>query len=337
MLKLTGDINFADGFFDTGFGVGSVIATGVNPYKSLKRSSDDFWIGNFECVCSDVSCLKGSHAKQFRISPAFLQHFQHFDLYNIANNHVMQHGSDAYREMQQNILSFGARYFGSNDKRSHTFEHQGKKISILGFSQRPGNFTTSPLYWAMPEYTEIAEQFKIIANDDFKIAYIHWGNEFINFPYNDQRLFAHWLIDLGFDLIVGMHPHVMQGFEVYKDKYIFYSLGNFVFNMSWEPTKYSVIVTVDLEGNIPCVGYEYVRLVDYFPKVVTDLEVPEPYRFTVLNNYLKQILENEIYYQKVFAGMAQYRMANRMDILKRMYKLSFNDFTSMFFDFIKRR
>lgn len=189
----------------------------------------------------------------------------------------------------------------------------------------------------MPEYTEIVEEFKIIRDSDFKIAYIHWGNEFINFPYNDQRQFAHWLIDLGFDLIVGMHPHVMQGFEVYNSKYIFYSLGNFVFNMAWKSTKYSTIVTVDLEEKIPCVGYEYVYLVDYFPKAIIESEVPEPYRFTVLNKYLEQMPENEIYYQKVFAGMSQYRKANRKDILKTMYKLSFCDFKSMIFDFIKRR
>ena len=69
MLRIVGDCNFTDGFFDTGFGVGSSIASGKNPFAKLDRNDEDYWIGNFECVCADCSNLVGTHAKQFRIAP----------------------------------------------------------------------------------------------------------------------------------------------------------------------------------------------------------------------------------------------------------------------------
>jgi len=74
MLKIVGDINFSDGFFDTGFGVGSRIKKGLNPFEYINRSSEDMWIGNCECVISDLSNKKGIYSNQFRISPSSLSH-----------------------------------------------------------------------------------------------------------------------------------------------------------------------------------------------------------------------------------------------------------------------
>lgn len=337
MLKILGDINFTDGFFDMGFGVGSVIKGGSDPFANLPRFIDDYWIGNFECVCSSVSNKKGTHANQFRIEPEYLAHVRHLDLYGVANNHVMQHGENAYNEMLEHISSFGASYFGTVNKRSHTFIHQGKSVSISGFNQRPENFSKNPLYWAMPNYKDIEKEFNSIRSSDFKIAYIHWGNEFISYPYSDQRFFAHWLIDVGFDLVIGMHPHVLQGFEKYHEKYIFYSLGNAVFNMAWEPTQYSALISVDLEKDHPQVSYQYIHLHNYFPELIDEANVPSKIRFDSLNALLTNLPENEIYYLQVFEAMDKYRKANRLDILKNMYKLSPKDLKSIVIDYIKRR
>ncbi len=340
MLKIVGDINFSDGYFDTGFGVGSTIKTGIDPFANLHREDGDYWIGNFECVCAELSNKSGAHAKQFRISPQDLKHFKHLDLYGVANNHVMQHGEAAYNEMLENIRAFSSECFGADKKRHHTFLHQGKNITIIGFNQRPENFCKAPLYWAMPEYSEIAKEYDCISDSDFKIAYIHWGNEFMNYPYNDQRQFAHYLIDLGFDLIVGMHPHVMQGFEIYKGKHIFYSLGNCVFNMAWEPTKYAIMLSVDLSEDIPQVDYNYLKLVNYFPQVVEENDVPPVWQLPNLNKLLnhKQLPENEKYYRKVFEFHSQHKKANRKKIISQsLFKLSFADVKTMMNDFISRK
>lgn len=173
MLRIVGDINFTDGFFDTGFGVGSSIATGNNPFCRLSRNKDDFWIGNFECVCSDESCQTGTHAKQFRISPECLKAVKHLNFYGVANNHVMQHGAEAYKRMVKYIESAGSLYAGTKEKPTTVFEHQGKKVAIVVFNQRPENFTKPPLYWALPEYKSLEQELKKYENCDYRIVYVH--------------------------------------------------------------------------------------------------------------------------------------------------------------------
>lgn len=334
MLKIVGDCNFADGFFDMGFGTGSSIKKGANPFQHIKeKGNTDFWMGNFECVCSDVSNKSGTEAKQFIITPKNSQSIKHLDFYGVANNHVMQHGVEAYQAMVNFLAKNGIRYAGTKDKKSTTFEHQGKKVSVTVFNQRPENFTKPPLYWAMPEYDEVKKELQK-QQSDYRIVYVHWGVEFINYPYNDQKQFAHFLIDCGADLVIGMHPHVMQGYEVYKGRYIFYSLGNCVFNMAWEPTKYSLQVNVDLETSK--VSYKYLHIgADYFPRYVE--HVPEKFTMEYLNTLIGICEDNEKYFAKADICLGQYRKANRKNIVKNIWKLKFLDISSMLLEFIKRR
>lgn len=335
MIKIVGDINLSDGFFDTGFGVGSSIKQGADPFKKLDRSDDDFWIGNFECVCADTSNKKGSHSKQFLISPRVLSHIKHLNMYGIANNHVMQHGDKAYKEMLDYFEVNNIQFVGNLNRKSTTFMNNGKKIGIIAFCQRPDNFTKTPLYWSLPEYGDIRKELTGLTNCDYKIVYVHWGNEFINHPYIDQKAFAHFLVDSGADLIVGMHPHVLQGFEIYKGKHIFYSLGNCVFNMCWNPTKYSIVVNIDVSSNFG-VSYDYLKIEDdYFPRIV--VEVPDSYLMENLNKLLFQTKENELYYKEVFNKTKQYKKANQKNIAKNINNIKFKDLITMFGDFINRR
>lgn len=335
MLRIVGDCNFADGFFDMGFGTGTSIKSGANPFQHIKEASgDDFWMGNFECVCSNVSNKEGLEARQFIITPEAADNISHLDFYGVANNHVMQHGADAYRQMVDNIESRGAVMAGTKEKPTAVFEHQGKKVAVTVLNQRPENFTKPPLYWAMPEYEDVNEELAKYANCDYRIVYVHWGIEFINYPYNDQKQFAHYLVNSGADLVIGMHPHVMQGFEVYKGKHIFYSLGNCVFNMPWEPTKYSLLVNVDLEKN--AISYQYLHIEnDYFPAYVET--VPEQYSIEYLNGLLDICEDNEKYFLKVQEKLSLYRKANRKKIIKSLFKLKPSDVVSLLSDFVKRK
>ncbi len=338
MIKIVGDILFSDGSFDIGYGVGSLIEKNYDPFKNIYRKESDFWIGNFECVCSNTSNQKGVYRRQFRIEPKSLSNIKHLDMYGVANNHVMQHGDEAYREMLKYFDDNKIKYVGSKINKSKTFEHQDKKVGVISFSQRPEIFSVNPLYWSLPEYKELESEINKLSLCDFKIAYIHWGNEFINYPYIDQRQFAHWLVDSGIDLIIGMHPHILQGFEIYKEKYIFYSLGNFVFNMPWDPLKYSAIVNVDFNNEKAEVSYDYVELINYFPVVVNEKDIPKEFRFAYLNKLFNdKNIENEKYFAEIFAERKKYRKANYIDIASNLYKMNIIDTYSMLSDFVKRR
>jgi gamma-polyglutamate biosynthesis protein CapA len=67
-------------------------------------------------------------------------------------------------------------------------------------------------------------------NADIKILCLHWGNEYVHIPSQEQRELAYQFIDAGADIIAGHHPHVIQPYEKYKNGHIFYSLGNFMFD-----------------------------------------------------------------------------------------------------------
>ncbi len=70
-------------------------------------------------------------------------------------------------------------------------------------------------------------------NTDWVIISFHWGEEYRQQPTNRQKLLAYSTIDFGADIIIGHHPHIVQPLEYYKEKPIFYSIGNFLFDQLW--------------------------------------------------------------------------------------------------------
>lgn len=321
MLRVVGDINLTDGYFDVGFGVGSKLKQGFDPFQRIQRNSEDCWIGNFEGVASEISENSGNAAMQFRVPPDSLMHLKHFELYGVANNHAMQHGAKAYQRTFDFLTSQGCLCFGSNSCRSQVFEHRGRIISITGFSQRIDAFSESPCYWHNPEYKDIEQEINQLPQIAYKIAFVHWGNEFIDRPSSPQKKFAHWLVNIGFDIIIGMHPHVLQGFEIYNDKYIFYSLGNFVFDMPWEPTKYGAIVSLDMTCAeiIPVINYVHINE-DFAPVLIKETAVPEKLRFETLNQRLIIEDNTEEYHNEITSCYNQYSKDNHKDIIHKMIK-----------------
>ena len=98
------------------------------------------------------------------------------------------------------------------------------------------------------------------------IAYMHFGNEYSNSPNENQEKIAHELIDYGADIVIGSHPHVTQGIEMYNGKPIFYSLGNFIFDQSNTATHSAYFVKIDLVANTgECTVYP-IYISNYLPQ-----------------------------------------------------------------------
>lgn len=81
---------------------------------------------------------------------------------------------------------------------------------------------------------------------DVVIVTVHWGKEYVNEPTAEQRLLAHAAVDAGAHLVLGHHPHVLQGIEFYKDGVIAYSLGNFVFDINLAKTWETMLLSFSL-------------------------------------------------------------------------------------------
>lgn len=337
MILFTGDINITDWIFNVGFGIGTKISKGLDPFKYLDRKDDDLWIGNFEGVASPTSANKGIHEKSFLIEPDALCKLHHMDLYGFANNHAMEHGSKAYNETVRALECYGSKVFGLNTRKSCIFEHNGKTIAISGMCLRIEATKETPLYWHNPEYKEIEEEIAKLPKDAFKILYVHWGNEYINRPSAAQKKFAHWLIDAGYDLIIGMHPHVLQGYECYNGRRIYYSLGNCVFDMPSEQCKIGALVGLDFEDGKPVYSEQYLHIdKECCPHVVPECEIPQQWHFDYLNEKLKIDDNSEEYHNEINKGYLVYRKANRKQLLASAFSHP-GSFYGVLKDFVKRK
>jgi predicted class III extradiol MEMO1 family dioxygenase len=146
-----------------------------------------------------------------------------------ANNHDLDQGRAGAEESKALLEKGGIAAFGDQVKDDAAsamaiLESRGKKIALLGFndSDRPVN-------------REIASQTikEAKSKADFVVVTVHWGNEYQAEPNARQSSLAHWFVDEGVDAVIGGHPHWMQSVEVYKNRVIAYSLGNFVFDQDW--------------------------------------------------------------------------------------------------------
>jgi len=164
----------------------------------------------------------------FAISPEVLAGTKdyNFNFFNLANNHFDDQGVRGMNETRENLDKLGFDYVGCkngiiDDCSSKIIELKNNKIGMVGLSVLGNTFEREKII-------QIISQLK--DKTDLVVVNIHWGDEYIKQFNNTQQKIAYILIDSGADLIIGHHPHVVQGIEVYKNKPIFYSLGNFVFD-----------------------------------------------------------------------------------------------------------
>lgn len=145
----------------------------------------------------------------------------------LANNHTDNYGRDGYAETVLNLKSFGLYTFGDPNliAESSVSEREigDKKFIFIGINDTYGNLTIGKIL-------EFVSGLKAKFNDEILVVCMHWGEEYKVVANERQTKIGRGLIDAGVDLVIGSHPHVVQNLEKYNGKYIFYSLGNFVFD-----------------------------------------------------------------------------------------------------------
>lgn len=200
-------------------------------------------------------------AKQFRfradpgLAPALRK--AGFQLVTLANNHSMDFGGQALAETMKHLEAAGIAWIGAGENLAESrkmalYTIKGKKIAFLGYSltqpidffagqQRPG---TAPGYVKLVEADVISAR----RQADYVIVSFHWGKEGSGTVQAYQRNTAHKAIEAGADVILGHHPHVLQGVERYKNGIIFYSLGNFAFASKSRTSDVAAMVRLRLNG-----------------------------------------------------------------------------------------
>jgi len=153
----------------------------------------------------------------------------------LANNHIMDYGESGLRctlDKLNHYTIFGAGVSLEDAYRPTLHEQDGHKIALLAFGEAQfGALGIEPFNKAGFAWVDapLARQAVINARQkaDWVIVQIHAGLEMVDIPLPEWRERFREFIDLGADLVIGHHPHVLQGSEIYKNKMIHYSLGNF--------------------------------------------------------------------------------------------------------------
>lgn len=235
------------------------------PYEDVSELflQDDLTIGNLECPITDNG-NNANKAKRFlfkadKDNAAALKRAG-FDCLNLANNHTMDYMSSGLHDTMACLDEQGLAYVGASEnaalKKPYIFEKHGIRVGVLAYSALPaeGYFFNKDKptiqYISTMDFSGMEEDIAE-AECDFLIVYFHWGIEYQPYKSDTQELIAKKAIDSGADFVVGAHPHVLQEPELYKDKYIYYSLGNFIFDKQIPPGTDETLIlqlTLDHQG-----------------------------------------------------------------------------------------
>jgi poly-gamma-glutamate synthesis protein (capsule biosynthesis protein) len=194
----------------------------------------------------------------FRSNPGTEQALKYagFSVLSLANNHTLNFGKQGIKDTFNYLTKTGIKYVGAGNNKQEAnqpvyVEKKGIKFAFLAYNDSdvvPASYEATynragTAFMRIERMIKAVEEAKQKA--DFVIISMHAGTEYTQKPNNSQVNFAHAAIEAGADLIIGHHPHVVQVMEKYKEKYIFYSLGNFVFDQPQsQETKEGLVIKV---------------------------------------------------------------------------------------------
>jgi len=224
--------------------------------------SADLIFGNLETPITQGSEIP-DFEMIFRSNPGTEQALKQagFSILSLANNHTPNFGEKGLKDTFNYLKNAGIKYVGAgqNDQeayRSVYIEKKGIKFAFLAYNDAdvvPAYYEASAnragtAFMRMDKMAEAVKGAKQKA--DFVIVSMHAGIEYAGKPNNSQINFAHAVIDAGADSVIGHHPHAVQTVEKYKGKFIFYSLGNFVFDQPQsDETKEGLAVKIYFAKN----------------------------------------------------------------------------------------
>lgn len=205
--------------------------------KNLLKTADSVIVNLEGPITSNQSLSVGSEVGSsrnflFTFSPESTQFLLNhsISLVNLGNNHILNFGQPGLNETYQLLDQAGIQYFGYTgveqpaEKFTTTKTIDGYTFGFVNYNQ---------FIWE-GESQVFVDIEKLRSQVDYLIVYTHWGNEYV--PENQVlKSLAHRFVDTGADLVIGSHPHIITGNEVYKGKHIYYSLGNFIFDQYFEP------------------------------------------------------------------------------------------------------
>ncbi|MGH4052422.1 MAG: CapA family protein [Clostridium sp.] len=196
-------------------------------------SKDDVTIANLETTFTD-STDKENKQFNFKASSDYARSLTlgSIEGVNLSNNHIYDYKQKGYVDTKLALEKENINYFGEGSK----WELKIKQHNFGFLGYRGWSLNQAFLDKLKSDIIELKKINSVV------VINFHWGNERQYYPIDDQKQLAHYAIDNGADIILGHHPHVIQGIEQYKGRIIAYSLGNFCFGGNTNPTDKTTFI-----------------------------------------------------------------------------------------------
>lgn len=200
-------------------------------------NASDIKIANLEAPLTFSENKTPDQAWYMKADPADSEIINLFDIYSLANNHILDYRIEGLDDTTGFLKRNNKGWFGIGKDTDDSFrplilEKKGIKLALWGFTHwynaRKNAHGTTP-----KDYGRLRRSIKRYREENyFIILFPHWNYEYNDYPAPLERRQAHRLIESGADIIIGSHPHNIQGYEIYKGRHIYHSLGNFIFHSS---------------------------------------------------------------------------------------------------------
>lgn len=262
VLTFAGDINFDENwstmqYYNT---VENGIYDCISPELIQIMQDADIMCLNNEFTYSTGGSPLDNKLYTFRADPSRVDILKEMgvDIVGLANNHAYDYGEQALIDTMATLTQADIKYVGAGHNIDEAitpvyFELQGKTIAYVAASR-------AEKYRMTPQATEetagillcydtelfIQKIKEAKKNADYVIAFVHWGTEYSYELEEVQLTTGKEYLDSGADIVIGAHPHCLQGIEYYEGKPIVYSLGNFWFN---DKTLDTILLNIHFNGN----------------------------------------------------------------------------------------
>ena len=177
----------------------------------------------------------------------------------LANNHLLDCGRDGVLETLTALRHSGVAALGAgvNEAAAHSpviLQAGSLRIGLLGYYWNQRCAATAALPGsAMDQPAALQADIRQLRSQvDRVVVTVHWGIPYVRQPSAEDRAKARWAVDCGADAIIGHHPHIVQPFEIYRDRPIFYSIGNFMMG-SGNSRAEGLAVALQFEARRTCV------------------------------------------------------------------------------------
>ncbi len=235
--------------------------------------NDDLTLVNLETTFT-TKVKKANKKFRFKGHPSYVNILKEgsIEMVNISNNHIYDYLHEGFLETINTLKKANILYSGEGYIEYCTVND----ITIASIGYR--GWSTSIKPHLSKDIKDAKEKADII------IVSFHWGNEHTYYPNQTQISLGRFAVDEGADVVVGHHPHVVQGIEKYKEKYIVYSLGNFSFGGNKNPTdkdtfifqnQFTLIdkkIVKSKRNIIPCSLSSVKHINNYQPNILNDNE-----------------------------------------------------------------